>query len=148
MCGICCIGEAACCAGAAFCGVCCKLCGCCGVNSKNFAKIGFVFFQICWIMVGVVVMYTAKDLVDWLPSFMDCPDESYVGNDQDGSACLGASAIIRMSFVLAVFHVFVFLIILMRNTAAAAFHDGCWLVKSLAVFAGFIVSMWIPVEFF
>ena len=53
-----------------------------------------------------------------------------------------------MSFVLAVFHMIVFVVILMRNTVAAAFHDGCWFMKSLFVFAGFIVSMWIPVEFF
>ena len=84
------------------------------------------------------MLYTIKKFVDILPSFLQCPDSSG-GVD----ACMGTSAIIRMSFVLAVFHFLVFVIILARNTAAAIFHDGCWLFKSLLVVGMFIGSMYI-----
>lgn len=58
--------------------------------------------------------------------------------------CLGASNIIRMSFILFLFHLLVFIIILARNSVVAAFHDGCWFTKFLLVLAGYIGSMWIP----
>src|SRR4051794_33228595 len=61
---------------------------------------------------------------------------------------MGTSAIIRMSFTLAIFHFIVFLVILSRSDTAAIFHDGCWLFKSLFVFGFFIVCMWIPNSFF
>lgn len=63
------------------------------------------------------------------------------------TACLGASNIIRMSFVLFIFHLLVFLMILSRSQMAAAFHDGCWCTKSIIVFAGWIGSMWIGNDF-
>jgi hypothetical protein len=74
---------------------------------------------------------------------MQCPSES-----GDGSACMGTSAIIRMTFVLACFHLLVLLIILARNSCAAMFHDGFWLLKFLFVLVFFIGSTWIPIEFF
>ena len=61
---------------------------------------------------------------------------------------MGPSAIIRMSFVLACFHVFVLCVILARNTAASIFHDGCWGTKFLLVFAFFVGTMWIENDFF
>lgn len=61
---------------------------------------------------------------------------------------MGTSAIIRMSFVLACFHIMVFLVVLARNTAASVFHDGCWMLKFLIVLAYFIATMWIPNIFF
>ena len=98
-----------------------------------------------WIGIAVAMMFTGKSLIDWLPNALNihCPDAD--ANDPNSkSACLGASSIIRMSFVLLLFHLTVFLIILARNEMAAAFHDGCWMFKSLVVMAGFIASMWIP----
>jgi hypothetical protein len=53
-----------------------------------------------------------------------------------------------MSFILACFHFLVFTVILSRGDAAAIFHDGCWLFKSLLVLGGFIGSMWISNDFF
>lgn len=48
-----------------------------------------------------------------------------------------------MSFALFCVHLLIFLIILSRNKTAAAFHDGCWLTKSLMVAGLFTGSMWI-----
>jgi len=73
---------------------------------------------------------------------MNCPEQS--GGE---SACLGASVIIRMSFTLCCFHIFVFLVCLARNEMAAGFHDGCWGVKFLFVFGLFTGSMWINNNF-
>ena len=81
--------------------------------------------------------------MDILPSFLQCPDSA-----GGGVACMGTSAIIRMSFVLAVFHFLVFTLILARNTAVAIFHDGCWLFKSLLVVGMFIGSLYIKNSFF
>ena len=61
---------------------------------------------------------------------------------------MGASAIIRMSFVLCIFHFLVFVLILPRNQFAALFHDGCWLLKSMFVLGFFIATMWISNSFF
>ena len=61
---------------------------------------------------------------------------------------MGASTIIRMSFVLACFHFLVFILILPRNQFSALFHDGCWLLKSLFVLGFFVATMWIPNHFF
>jgi hypothetical protein len=74
---------------------------------------------------------------------MQCPEAS-----GDGTACLGPSAIVRMSFILAIFHLVVFCVLLARNTAASIFHDGCWGTKVLIVFLGFCVSLYIPNSFF
>jgi len=115
----------------------------CGVANKNFSKIGYVFFQLSWMVFAIILMYTAKDLVGIFPKFMQC-DESTGG----GSTCLGAQVLIRMSFVLACFHFVVFVVTLARNEMAALFHDGCWLVKNLSVFCFFIGCMFIPSDFF
>lgn len=52
-----------------------------------------------------------------------------------------------MSFALFCLHIFVFLIILARNSMAASFHDGCWFFKFLFTIALFIGSMWISNDF-
>ena len=71
-----------------------------------------------------------------------CPDRlDFLTADQ----CLGTALMARMSFVLACFHLFVFIIILARNGPAAAFHDGCWGTKYALVGAGYVATIyWLP----
>ena len=70
----CLVSSALCCAGAMCCSCLCSPCRRAGVPDKNFAKIGYVFFQIAWIGIALLLMITAKDLVDWFPKGMlDCP---------------------------------------------------------------------------
>lgn len=90
-----------------------------------------------------MLLFTARELVDVLPRFLQCPEES-----GGATACMGPSAIIRMSFVLACVHAFILCVILFRNTAASVFHDGCWGTKFLMVFGFFIGSLWINNDFF
>jgi hypothetical protein len=61
---------------------------------------------------------------------------------------MGVSAIYRMSFILSLFHLFMFLLCLTRSNPIAVFHDGCWGTKFLLVFVLFVASIWIlPVSF-
>lgn len=70
---------------------------------------------------------------------IECPEQS--GGQ---SACFGASLLVRLSFSLACTHFIVFLVTLARNQGAAAFHDGCWMVKILMTMGILILSLWIP----
>jgi hypothetical protein len=58
------------------------------------------------------------------------------------------SAVFRMSFILVLFHMLVFLICLMRNQIAAVFHDGWWMFKFITVLASSIASFYISNDFF
>ena len=71
-----------------------------------------------------------------------CADES------NSKICLANGFIGRMSFILVLFHLVVFLICLGRNEMAAAFHDGCWAFKLLLIFGGYVGSFWIDSSFF
>jgi hypothetical protein len=114
-----------------------------GITAKNFARLGYLFFQLFWIIIVISIFFLSKHIVSILPEFLQCPGES-----GDKTACLGPSAIIRMSFVLACFHIVVFCIILARNTFSSVFHDGCWLFKFVAVMIAFGGSLFIPNHFF
>ena len=52
-----CAGQALCCAGSMCCSMLCGCCGKAGVASKNFAKIGYTFFQFFWISIGLILMF-------------------------------------------------------------------------------------------
>ena len=107
----CCFSSAVCCAGSLCCSCLCAPFKRAGVEAKNFAKIGYVFHQIFWILIALLLMVSAKKLVDWFPSNMiDCPSAS-----GGSSSCLGASAIIRMSFALVIFHALIFVIVITRS---------------------------------
>lgn len=67
---LCCAGAAVCCAGKACCGCLCSPCSKMGVHAKNFAKIGYVFFQFFWILVSIALLFSAKKLVEILPHFL------------------------------------------------------------------------------
>ena len=134
-----CIGSAICCAGAACCKVLCLPAKAAGVAAKNFAKIGYVVFSVCWIILVICLMYLFNWIFGWTDAFgVGCPEE--IG----GASCAGASALIRISWALALFHVFMLFIVALRTSWAAAFHDGCWGVKFIVVAALWISSLWIP----
>ena len=78
-----------------------------------------------------------------MPGFLQCPRES-----GGGGACLGVSAIIRMSLTLAIFHLMILIAILPRNEAVAIFHDGCWGFKTVFVAVVFIITLWIDNWYF
>jgi len=58
------------------------------------------------------------------------------------------SAVFRMSFILVLFHLFIFLICLSRVQIAAVFHDGWWTFKFLLILGSFIASFYMPNGFF
>ena len=135
-----CIGSAICCAGAACCKCLCLPAKAAGVAAKNYAKIGYVVFSIGWILLTIALMYFFTWLFDWTDIFgFSCPEAS-----GDGSACAGASALIRLSWSLAIFHIIMLIITCLRNDFAAAFHDGCWMTKFFIVAGVLVASLWIP----
>ena len=135
-----CLGMACCCAGSICCNMLCTPCKAAGVASKNFAKIGYVVFQITWIVFTILMMYLMRHAIDYTSYInLDCPNES-----GGGKACAGASAIVRLSFALAIFHAIMFGITCLRNNGAAMFHDGCWLAKSLIVLGLTTALLWVP----
>ena len=72
---MCCIGNAACCAGQACCKCLCVACEKAGVAGKNFSKIGYVVLQILNMTLSIVVLFTARPLVDKFPnSMISCPN--------------------------------------------------------------------------
>jgi hypothetical protein len=111
-----------------------------GVAAKNFAKIGYVVFSIGWIILIICLMYLFNWIFGWSDTFgFECPED--LGG---GSACAGASALIRVSWALAIFHIIMLIIVSLRTGWAAAFHDGCWGIKFLIVAGIFVGSLWIP----
>ena len=135
----CCVTSALCCAGAACCKCLCLPAKMAGVAAKNYAKVGYVFFQVGMIVLSVIAYY----LWIWLADSSVADFAGFGCSDLNDGACAGASTIIRMSFVLACFHLLMLLVTLPRNKCAAMIHDGFWGLKFLLVLAGFIASMWI-----
>ena len=135
-----CIGSAICCAGSMCCSAICLPAKAAGVASKNFAKIGYVVFSLCWIILVICLMYLFNWIFGWSDTFgVGCPED--LGG---GTACAGASALIRISWALAIFHLIVLVIVALRTGWAAAFHDGCWGFKLLIVLGIWVGSLWIP----
>lgn len=58
------------------------------------------------------------------------------------------SAVFRMSFILVLFHLLIFLICLTRSQIAAVFHDGWWTFKFLLILGSFIASFYLNNSFF
>jgi hypothetical protein len=50
----------------------CGICSKAGVPAKNFSKLGYVFFQLSWIVIAIVLLLV-KDLVNYFPSELQCP---------------------------------------------------------------------------
>ena len=135
-----CITSALCCAGAVCCNCLCWPAKMAGVAAKNFAKIGYVVFSISMIILTIILMYFFNWVFGWSDWFgFECPEE--LGG---GSACAGASALIRTSWALAIFHIIMLIVTALRNNCAAAFHDGCWGIKFLMTFGILVASLWIP----
>lgn len=137
-----CAEAACCCAGAACCSCLCVPAKALGAAPKTFARIGYVVFQIIWILVTLLAMWILSAIINtttWVG--ITCPAQS-----GGGSSCAGSSLLVRMSFALALCHTIVFLICLLRNEMAAKFYEGCWCFKFLIVAAMLVGSLWIPNE--
>lgn len=98
--------------------------------------------------IALLLFFFSKKLQDHMP------DQMVICTDGDGNEnfnkthCLQIGFIARMSFILTIFHAFIFIVTLARNEMAGAFHDGCWGFKSFLVGACFVGSFWIDSSFF
>ena len=114
-----------------------------GIQPKNFSKIAYVIFDLVWFGVAIALMFTVAPLFekyDWLY----CNEESGGGD----SACLGIAAVLRISFVLFLFHLFILLMLCPRGQCSSIYHDSCWFCKFLLVICGFVGVFWIPNKFY
>ncbi len=91
----------------------------------------------------MIIVFCSTAISGWMEDTLEL---GYC-NSEDVEApltCYGASAFVRISFSLAIFHLIMLLIISARTRLVADFHDGCWCLKMLVVFGLFLVSFWIP----
>ena len=59
-----CLGSALCCAGSMCCNMLCMPCKKAGVHTKNYAKIGYTFFQVVWIGLALLFFFLSDKLVN------------------------------------------------------------------------------------
>ena len=98
MCGI---FSAICCFGSCCCNCLCKGLGACGVPAKNFPKVAYLVTDMLFMTIAVLLLYTFKPMFeeyDW----MECNDAS-----GGGDACFGTSAVLRASFILFLYHIWI-----------------------------------------
>lgn len=90
-------------------------------------------------------MFQAENMPDWSmgKALKECPSNI---SSIDPIQCLGTGLMVRISFILLLFHLFVFLVTLGRNGYAASFHDGCWAFKFSLVASAYVASLWMSNE--
>ena len=133
--------SACCCAGACCCECLCLPMKMIGVSAKHFSKIGYVMFNLFWILLAIGTLYAGSWFAGWAKwTGISCP-----GNNE---TCFTAFGLVRMSFVLMCFQFLIFLVTLARNHCAAVVHDGWWALKFLFVGVFFACTMWINDSFF
>lgn len=108
---------------------------------KHAVKLSYAMLFFAYCISIFVVLYYGGSLLKYANWVIQCPQESL-------DTCLGISAVYRFSFVFAIFHLVVLLCCLTRDAFAKCVNEGCWFVKALIIFAGFIVTLYIPNEFF
>ena len=171
--GLCCgVGATACCCAGSCMG---NLCCCCagrGIKASSYPRITYVVLQLFFVLLSFVLMFTLKAAVDEI-GIISCTESSGMGVNStytiDGyfygtsaqkemtqeekeesvsSACLGISAVLRMSFTLFIFHAVIFFAIIPRNDCASILHDGFWCCKFLLVITLFTCFFFLHIDFF
>jgi len=120
------------------------VCKCCGnaVSASHIGgRIGYTVNFLSMSILAFVFRTWGQQLVEKIPvGFNVCAD----------ATCYGVSAIYRISFCLALFHVLHALIMIgvqKKGDARMGFQDGWWLVKSLVLIAAIIGSFFVPNQY-
>lgn len=115
-----------------------------GAHKKVFSKIGYLFISFTCILVSFMLLFYAKDIFETYSYFLECPE--------GGSACMGISAVYRMSFVLVVFHLLMLTILAgskcCDSEIGSVINDGCWTFHVMFILILFVMSFWIHNDFF
>ena len=139
---LCCVSSGLCCAGEVACSTLCCLCSLCGLTPRNFSKVAYVFLDLAFVGVSIALMFTLQPLFERY-DFLQCNSES-----GGGDSCLGTAAVLRMSFVLFLFHLTLLVVMLPRCECSAIIHNGCWCAKVLVIIAAYVAVFWIPNSFY
>lgn len=89
------------------------------------------------------MLFTMQPLFEKYDYLIECNEQS-----GGGSACFGTAAVLRMSFVLFLFHTLIIITLLPRLMCSSAIHDGFWCLKFLLVIGAYIGVFWIPNTFY
>lgn len=130
-----------------------------GVPAKNYPRIAYVFNSIFFMGISVAILFTLQ-FAEKKSDFFQCDDFYKSENSTSSSnstssdplsieglqnvACGGQSAVLRMSFALAVYHLIILMSIIPRATCSMALHDGFWPVKGLLLVLIYIGSFFLP----
>jgi len=71
-----------------------------------------VVFALFWVLVAILLLYYGYTMSGILPKEMEC-DQDYPDNNSD--ACYGMSFVNRISFILMLFHLAIFIVVLPRK---------------------------------
>lgn len=131
----------ACCAATSLVGQ--GLCGCCKLTCGSFKQqVRFSYLLLfCFCVCLLFLIIWIKPFLEWFGGLgITCP----IPGDP---ICLGASLIYRMSFVLVILHLIIFLILLTRSEFSKNVNEGAWCLKILFVIGVFIGFLWLPNTF-
>ena len=126
-----------CCITTACCNALCCICSKCGAPRRVFARLGYVVFSLICVVFSIIMLYFGNYIFSYFNKFLDCPD------DHTKDSCLRISAVYRMSFILAIFHLVLFLICLCKSKISSAIHEGAWPLKIIIIVALYICTFFI-----
>jgi len=124
--------------------VCDGACGCCKLACGSFkqqVRLSYVML-FCFCIFVLFIINWIQPFLDWFTIFgISCPNTG-------DTSCLGASVIYRMSFVLALMHIFILLACTCRSEFSQNVNEKVWALKILFIIGLFIATLWIPNSFF
>ena len=126
----------------ACCSCLCKGLAALGVPAKAFPKVAYLISDLLFMLIAVLLMYSFKPMFeefDW----MECNDAS-----GGGDSCFGTSAVLRASFILFLYHLFILLCLCPRGHCSSVIHDGFFTGKFILILGGYIGTFWIHNDFF
>ena len=94
-------------------------------------------------VVALVTMYIFHPMAADSDGWIECNDASGGGHQ-----CFGTAAVIRMSFILFLYHLLILLMLIPRGGCSSAIHDGFFTCKFVMILGGWIGSFWIHNDFF
>jgi len=111
---------------------------CMNASFKQQVRLAYFVFDAIFVGLGLAILYGLSSLlvklswVQWALDYVDCGGSGI-------ASCLGISSVYRISLALAVMHVMILLMLLLRNGCSRVFNEEIWMFKVLmivVVFAG------------
>ncbi|KAL4503918.1 hypothetical protein ABPG72_022548 [Tetrahymena utriculariae] len=135
--------RGACCCCQAFCNdICRSLKRVFTLSIRQQMRLSYISLFFVFTLLTLFSMYQIPGWLGVWSKFIHCPSES--SHPKDSMACLGISALYRMSFSLVILFSILILFCLLRNEASKFVNENFWFQKIIGLIALFILQMWIP----